>query len=93
MYVYLYRFLDGQSNTENNQQQFDTGHVQLPQHSQATNNTGEGTFRHPLPPGIVRPRMPIQSNVLIRNQIGNILHFLSCCYNMAMKYVLYVLFY
>jgi len=61
---------DGQNNTENNQQQFEAGHVQLQQHSQVQNNSSEGTFRHPLPPGIVRPRMPIQSNILIRNSIG-----------------------
>lgn len=71
--ISLYQFLDSQNNTESNQQ-FDTGHVQLPQ--QAASSTGEGTFRHPLPPGIVRARMPIQPNVLIRNQIGNILYCL-----------------
>ncbi|XP_046742436.1 histone-lysine N-methyltransferase 2C-like isoform X3 [Diprion similis] len=61
---------DGQSVSENPQPQFDGSHPQLPQHSQASGNTGEGTFRHPLPPGIVRPRMPIQPNVIIRNPIG-----------------------
>ncbi|XP_024945171.1 histone-lysine N-methyltransferase 2C isoform X3 [Cephus cinctus] len=61
---------DGQNNGDTGQQQFESGHVQLPQHSQPSGNTGEGTFRHPLPPGIVRPRMPVQPNVLIRNPIG-----------------------
>ncbi|CAD6215553.1 GSCOCG00000363001-RA-CDS [Cotesia congregata] len=46
-------------------QQFEPTHVQIPQHAQPANNV-EGTFRHPLPPGI-RPRMPIQLNVFIRN--------------------------
>jgi len=69
--------LDGPNNTENNQQQFEAGHVQLQQHSQVQNNSSEGTFRHPLPPGIVRPRMPIQSNVLIRNSIG--MHAIFLC--------------
>lgn len=68
--------LDGQNNSESNQQQFEAGHVQLPQHSQVPSNTGEGTFRHPLPPGIVRPRM-IQPNVLIRNPIGMFWEYLQ----------------
>lgn len=71
---------DGQNNTENNQQQFEAGHVQLQQHPQVQNNSSEGTFRHPLPPGIVRPRMPIQPNVLIRNSIGMHIIFLFVKY-------------
>lgn len=63
---------DGQNNSENNQQHFEANHVPLQQHSQMPSNTGEGTFRHPLPPGIIRPRLPIQPNLLIRNSIGNI---------------------
>lgn len=63
---------DGQGGSDTAQPQFDGGHTQLPQHSQASGNTGEGTFRHPLPPSIVRPRMPIQPNILIRNPIGTV---------------------
>lgn len=60
---------DGQQSAEPVQQQFDPGHVQLSQHTQQTTNSIEGTFRHPLPPGM-RPRMPIQLNVFIRNSSG-----------------------
>jgi len=71
IHIFLYFYnSDGQNNTDSNQQQFEASHVQLQQHSQAQSNAGEGTFRHPLPPGIIRPRMPIQPNVLIRNPIG-----------------------
>lgn len=71
--------VDGQNNSESSQQQFETSHVQLSQHSQMPGNSGnEGTFRHPLPPGIVRPRMPIQPNVLIRNPIGTPIGMFYC---------------
>lgn len=60
---------DSQNNSESSQQQFDTSHPQLPQHSQVSGN--EGTFRHPLPPAIVRSRMPVQSNVLIKKPIAS----------------------
>lgn len=64
------RPVDGQNTVEASQQQFDAGHVQLTQHTQPSNNPADGTFRQPLPPGIVRPRMPLQPNILIRNPIG-----------------------
>ncbi|XP_011303059.1 histone-lysine N-methyltransferase 2C isoform X3 [Fopius arisanus] len=53
------------------QQQFEQGHVQISQHVQPAPNNVEGTFRHPLPPGM-RPRMPLQLNVFIRNSQGNV---------------------
>ncbi|XP_063990116.1 histone-lysine N-methyltransferase 2C-like isoform X3 [Diachasmimorpha longicaudata] len=52
-------------------QPFEQGHVQISQHIQPAPNNVEGTFRHPLPPGI-RPRMPLQLNVFIRNSQGNV---------------------
>lgn len=64
---------DGQNTGEPGQQQFETGHVQLAQHLQPAGNPVEGTFRHPLPPGIGRPRMPIpgiQQNSHIRTTLG-----------------------
>lgn len=30
----------------------------------------EATFRHPLPPGIIRPRMPVPAGSIIRQQQG-----------------------
>ena len=66
---------DGQNSSEAVQQQFES--VQHPQHVHSTGNPIEGTFRHPLPPGIGRPRMPIpgiQPNPLIRNTLGNCLN-------------------
>ncbi|XP_043479344.1 histone-lysine N-methyltransferase 2C-like isoform X5 [Leptopilina heterotoma] len=60
---------DGQNPGEVLPQQFETGQIQLPQHPQLSGKSAEGTFRQPLPPGIVRPRMP-QPNVFVRNPIG-----------------------
>ena len=74
-------FLDSPVVSDNNQQQFDPTQVQQLQQQQqhvqpSQTSPADGTFRQPLPPGTVRPRLPVQqSNLLIRNQIGKLLFY------------------
>lgn len=42
--------------------------VQEPEVPVVSTHNAEATFRHPLPPGIVRPRLPIAPGGVIRQQ-------------------------
>lgn len=54
------------SNLQTTQQQLQQQHQLQP-----AGNTVEGTFRHPLPPGM-RPRIPIPGGVFVRNTLGKL---------------------